>query len=104
MSTDLQDKLHKLELQIGLILASLQSEIGSPHKPGTVLLRLNEMRADVQQIERMLIGGNGHPGLSVRIDRLEQSHAARIRLEVAGITVLAGLLVKAIWEVLLHVH
>ena len=104
MSTELEERIHKLELQIGLILANLQSEIGSPGKPGTVLLRLTEMRGDVQQVKRMLIGSNGHPGISTRLDRLEQAHAARIRLEVAGITVLAGLLAKAIWEVLLHVR
>lgn len=104
MSTDLEEKIHKIELQIGVILAHLQTEIGSPHKPGTVLLKLSEMRGDVQQVERMLMGNNGHPGISVRLDRLEQSQAARARLEIAGITVLVGLLVKAIWEVLLHVR
>jgi hypothetical protein len=104
MSTELEEKIHKIELQIGVILTHLQNEIGSPHKPGTVLLKLAEMRGDVQQVERMLMGTNGHPGMSVRLDRLEQAHAARIRLEIAGITVLAGLLVKAIWEVLLHVR
>lgn len=104
MSSELEERIHKIELQIGVVLAHLQNEIGSPHKPGTVLLKLSEMRADVQQVERMLMGTNGHPGISVRLDRLEQAHAARIRLELAGITVLVGLLIKAIWEVVLHVR
>ncbi len=104
MSTELEEKVHKIDVQMGVILAHLQSEIGSPGRPGTVLLNLAAIRSDVRLIERMLQGSNGHPGFSVRLDRLEQSQKSRARLEVAGITALAGLLIKAVWEVLLHVR
>jgi len=104
MSNELEDKIHKIDVQMGVILAHFQNEIGTPGHPGTVLLNLAEIRGDVRQIERMLLGSNGHPGISVRLDRLEQSHKARTRLEVAGITALTGLLIKAVWEVLLHIR
>jgi hypothetical protein len=104
MPNEIEDKIHKLDLKMGVMLAHLQNEIGTPSRPGTVLLSLAEIRGDVRQIERMLLGSNGHAGISVRLDRLEQSHKVRARLEVAGITALAGLLIKAVWEILVHVH
>ncbi len=102
MPNDLTDRIHKIDVQIGMILTHLRTEVGTPAHPGTILQALGEIRGDVAQIERMLIGSNGTPGMSVRLDRLEQSHKVRARVELAGITAIAGLLVKAIWDILLH--
>jgi len=94
--TKIEDRLRSLELQTQKNSTHIEAEVGN-------LIKLTvEIRDLIKHHETLFFGNNGNPGLVTRLDRLEQADSSRRWGLRAVITLLIGLIVKALWEVILH--
>src|SRR5690242_4215693 len=96
----MDDRLHAVETQTSLILSTLKSELGNNGVVGNVPRMLALLRDELRELKLQLLGTIEHPGVVLRLDRLEIAEERRARLTSAALVALVGLLVKAGWELL----
>lgn len=58
----------------------------------------SDLVTDLLKEHQRFIQGNGTPGASVRLDRLETADRTRLARERVAATAVIGLVVKALWE------
>jgi hypothetical protein len=96
----IDDRLHAVETQTSLILSTLKSELGNNGVVGNVPRMLAMMRDELRELKLQLLGTIEHPGVVLRLDRLEIAEQRRARMTSAALVALVGLLVKAGWELI----
>jgi hypothetical protein len=92
----IEERLRALELQQQRTSSHLESEVGN-------LVRLmSEIRDIIKRHDVMFFGHEGSVGLLTRLDRLEQIEKSRKwMMHAVGATAL-GLVVKVLWDIILH--
>lgn len=92
----IEDRLRNLELQQEKNGTFLQAEVAS------LVKLMSEVRDIIKRHDTMFFGTNGTIGLMTRLDRLEQSENSRKwAMHAIGATAL-GLVVKVLWDVIIH--
>jgi hypothetical protein len=96
----IDDRLHAVETQTSLILSTLKSELGSNGVVGNVPRMLALLRDELREMKMQLLGTLDHPGVVLRLDRLEIAEERRARTASAALVALVGLVAKAGWDLL----
>lgn len=92
----IEDRLRNLELQQEKNSTYLQAEVSS------LVKLMSEVRDIIKRHDTMFFGSNGTVGLITRIDRLEQAEQSRKwAMHAIGATAI-GLVVKVLWDIIVH--
>lgn len=83
-------RLGDVERELSAIKVSVQTSVHSS----------TECAFGIKTLTEGLMGTLDKPGLVLRIDRLEQTESRRSRLLNAALVALAGLVVKAVWDLI----
>ena len=96
----LDDRLHAVETQTSLILSTLRNELGTSESSGNLTRLLGEFRSELRELKEHLLGTLDHPGVVLRLDRLEVTEQRRTKLISAGLLALVSLVMKAGWDLI----
>ena len=95
-------EVRDIRLHLERIMAHLQNELGGDGMQGNVMRQLGDIRRDLHDLERHIVGTPDTPGIITRLDRLEIAELARARYVSAGLAAVICLVAKAAWELIVH--